>query len=530
MKTKQNVPAEISFTANDVSSHAAQDIKLRVIFTAPDGTEKAVPAFYAGGNTWRVRYSSPFIGRHTYRTASGEPSLDSLSGSLDITIYDGDNPLYRHGPVRRQGGDMYLSHYDGTPFFWLGDTWWMGLTKRLDMDGFRILTADRVEKGFSVVQIVAGLYPDMLPFDRRGANNSGFPWNDAFTEINTRYFDEADEKIIHLCESGIVPCIVGSWGFFMKFAGKDVLMKHWEYLIARWAAYPVVWCLAGEANMTFYDDNVPYAEHLRNSRRDWNDMALFVRNTDPFGRLVTIHPTQNGHDQIEDESLLDLDMLQTGHSGFLSIVPTLKQVKAALDRGKLPVINSEVCYEGIAGSSHADIQRFMFTACVLMGCCGHTYGANGIWQLNAPDCPYGVSPHGAGWGDTPWTEAYRLPGSLHIGRIKKFITRFEWQNFTFRADWVDAPNDLNSYYGHFAAGVERKVRIIYKPFPCGDFWGSIMLHGIERDVRYRVICYNPVTDETRDLGYAMPDENGDWRLPRANAFGDLLFALVAENN
>ena len=54
------------------------------------------------------------------------------------------------------------------PFFWLGDTWWMGLTKRLLWpEGFKLLTADRVKKGFTVIQIVAGLYPDMVPFDSR---------------------------------------------------------------------------------------------------------------------------------------------------------------------------------------------------------------------------------------------------------------------------------------------------------------------------------------------------------------------------
>ena len=38
----------------------------------------------------------------------------------------------------------------------LGDTWWKGLTKRLPWpDGFKILTADRVEKGFTIIQIVA---------------------------------------------------------------------------------------------------------------------------------------------------------------------------------------------------------------------------------------------------------------------------------------------------------------------------------------------------------------------------------------
>jgi hypothetical protein len=28
--------------------------------------------------------------------------------------------------------------------------------------------------------------------------------------------------------------------------GMEKVKKHWRYLIARWSAYPVVWCLAGE--------------------------------------------------------------------------------------------------------------------------------------------------------------------------------------------------------------------------------------------------------------------------------------------
>jgi len=38
----------------------------------------------------------------------------------------------------------------------------MGLCKRLKWpEGFETLLADRVRKGFSVIQIIAGLYPDM---------------------------------------------------------------------------------------------------------------------------------------------------------------------------------------------------------------------------------------------------------------------------------------------------------------------------------------------------------------------------------
>ena len=40
---------------------------------------------------------------------------------------------------------------------------------------FKQLAADRKAKGFNVIQIVAGLYPDMLPFDPRGANEGAIP-------------------------------------------------------------------------------------------------------------------------------------------------------------------------------------------------------------------------------------------------------------------------------------------------------------------------------------------------------------------
>jgi len=34
--------------------------------------------------------------------------------------------------------------------------------------------------------------------------------------------------------------------------GIEKMKKHWRYLIARYGAYPVVWCLAGEGIMPYY--------------------------------------------------------------------------------------------------------------------------------------------------------------------------------------------------------------------------------------------------------------------------------------
>ena len=336
MTIMQNHVIELSFDSKHVYADAFNEATVCAVFTMPGGAKLTAPAFWAGGSTWKIRYASDQIGAHTYITQSEDDSLDGIAGEISVTKYDGCNALYKHGAISRKDGGLYLAHKDGTPFYWLADTWWMGFTTRLPWaDGFAKLTRDRVEKGFNVVQIIAGLYPDMEPFDERGKNEAGFPWDKDFRSINPAYFDAADKKIAYLIENGITPCVVGCWGFYMKIAGLENIKRHWQNLIARWAAYPVAWCIAGEANMAFYDDaSTPIEVHLKNSRRDWNEVVKFVRSADPFHRLVTIHPTSNGHEQIEDESLLDLDMLQTGHSGLMSLAPSMRQIEKAVARKK----------------------------------------------------------------------------------------------------------------------------------------------------------------------------------------------------
>jgi hypothetical protein len=126
----------------------------------------------------------------------------------------------------------------------------MGLCARLKWpEDFQSLAADRKAKGFNVIQIVAGLYPDMPAFDERGANEAGFPWEQAYRRIRPEYFDAADRRIFYLVEQGLVPCVVGAWGYHLPWLGEDKMKQHWRYLVARWGALPVVWCAAGEGTM-----------------------------------------------------------------------------------------------------------------------------------------------------------------------------------------------------------------------------------------------------------------------------------------
>jgi hypothetical protein len=511
--TPQNHATEWSFSSGRSYGDPFDEITLDMHVTDPQGCEQVVPAFWAGEQTWRVRYASPKVGAHRYRTVCsdpGNPDLHGREGTLEVTPYTGSHPLASRGRLRVAADRRHLEYVDGTPFFWLGDTWWMGLCKRLAWPGdFQTLTADRVNKGFTVIQIVAGLYPDMPPFDERGANEAGFPWEKDYTRINPAYFDMADLRIHWLVRSGLVPCVVGGWGYHLPWLGIEKMKQHWRNLIARYGAWPVVWCMAGEATMPYYlSEDRP--KDAKMQKQGWTEVTAYVRKTDPYHNPITIHPTTSAREQVEDVGLLDIDMLQTGHGGYDSIPNTIeKVVQAVAAEPPMPVVNGEVCYEGIGDASREQVQRYAFWVCVLSGACGHTYGANGIWQVNTMQKPYGPSPHGMAWGNTPWEEAHQLPGSTQVGLAKMLLERYAWWRFEPHPEWVEPHWSKDSYFQPFAAGIPGEVTVIYLLRFTG---GKVVVKGLQTGVSYRASLFNPTNGEEYPLGTAEPDANGDWAL------------------
>jgi len=429
--TEANRPTEISFTSEKDYADPFDLVTLDAVVSTPGGRLLRVPAFWAGGKTWRVRYASPVMGTHSFRTECNDPSnpaLHGVTGEIEIKPYNGDNPLFQHGPIRVAEDRRHFAYADGTPFFWLGDTWWMGLSKRLGWpEDFQELAADRRDKGFTVVQIVAGLYPDMPAFDERGLGDGGFPWEKLYTRIRPEYFAAADRRIEYLTEQGLVPCIVGCWGYHLPWLGMKKMKQHWRYLIARWGAWPVVWCASGEQAMPWYTSGSKEAESQL-LRREWTEVIRHIRATDPFHRMLTTHPRRNARDELLDATLFDFEMQQSGHG---SPAPQhAAQALAGWNRLPLmPVLSGESRYEALEikpplGAKEA---REAFWAHLLnSGCAGHTYGANGIWQVNRIDQRYGKSPGGNDWGGTPWSEAMRLPGSTQLAHAKRFLLTLPW--------------------------------------------------------------------------------------------------------
>jgi len=509
--------SEWGYVSGKAYADPFNNVELDVVLTGSKGQWR-VPTYWAGGNEWRVRFAPPEAGTYQVTTVCSDksnPYLHGQASSLEATAYRGNDPLLAHGPLRIAASKRTIEHADGTPFFWLGDTWWMGLCKRWSWpDDFKLMIADRVAKGFTVIQIVAGLYPDMPPFDERGANEAGFPWEKDFTRINPAYFDMADLRIQWLARSGLVPCIVSCWGYFLPLMGVEKMKQHLRNMIARWGAYPVIWCLAGEATMPYYLSKNP--EQDRQAQMDgWTEVGQYVRQVDPYHRLVTIHPTQVGRDQVKDESVLDINMLQTGHGGYGSISNTIVSVTRERSRQPvMPVLVGEVSYEGILHESTAEVQRLAFWASMLSGAAGHTYGGNGIWQVNTRQKPFGASPWGGTWGSIPWEEVYRLPGSTQLGLAKGLLQRYAWWRFEPHQEWVKPAGGPQNLNAPFAAGIPGEVRVIYFYYPTYQKPAEQnQVLNIEPGIRYKAFFWRPRDGEEYDLGIIKPDASGTWEIP-----------------
>ncbi len=280
------IPARAVLQSGEVHVWTAQEIQLAAtgdyenpyaevdcwIDLRGPGFAKRVYGFWDGGNTFRIRFVATSPGEWTWTTGSNQPEdtgLNSGRGNLRAVAWDeaelAANPN-RRGFIRATPNGRALQYADGTPFFWLGDTWLAASTWRLPYRGmpaapdyvpgpgisFEEAVAFRKRQGFNSVSFIAA-FPNWAA-DERGAtyaNADGIYLRNAwekfghwaargeistadgaittgkdmhdeagqrpfailpdregladFDRINPAYFRSLDRKMQHLDEQGFVP-------------------------------------------------------------------------------------------------------------------------------------------------------------------------------------------------------------------------------------------------------------------------------------------------------------------------------------
>ncbi len=530
---QQNQVTEWSYTSSKTYQNPFRDVVLDMIVTSPQGKNQTIPAFWAGDNIWTFRFSAPLEGIYTFKTVCNDEknkNLHNQTGQIEVIQYTGDNPLYKHGPLKIMTNNRQFEHADGTPFFWLADQWWHGMTTRFKWpEDFQTLTADRKEKGFSVIGFAVAFPCDIEPFDPRGANEAGHAWMDSsFASINPAYFDLTDLRINHLLSQGIVPNIMGSWGYYMKWTGVENMKAHYRYLIARYAAYPITWTLAGEVTLAYYTDLGDNWDYYKAQFRDqWSEVGRYLQENDPFDRLVTVHPGPgiwDGKPPLDDMNVLDFIFLQSGHANFHTLPRAVNQVYENLELyPDRPVLHGEVCFEGMKGSSWSDIQRFLFWSNVLSGTAGFSYGVEGIWQFNTEEELFGASPVGNVWGNVPWEEAMHYKGSTEVGIGKKLMENFEYWRFEPHREWIEGKNK-DGLFSNYCAGIPGEVRVIYlydKP----SRYSPYAVVDLEEGGNYEYQFLDPITGKAHERIPFKADSEGRWDVPEPPVMQDFVLAI-----
>jgi hypothetical protein len=572
--SKVNVPIEVTYQAQSPHADPFNDVDLDVDITGADGTTWTVPAFWAGDDRFKVRFAGPAAGRYTLRSRCSDASdagLHDQVAELTVIAYDGSNELYRHGRIRVTPDRRRFEHADGTPFMWLADTHWQAFTSRLDWPhGFATLADDRAAKGFSVVHVVAG---PLSGFDAdeswhpHQANEAGWPWEEGWTRINPDFYEAVDLKIAGYVERGLMPCIVGMWGYYMNLMGIDRVRRHWRYLVARYGALPVVWCLAGEVQMAVYSvqrgGGQPHADALAEQARGWTEMSHYVHAIDPFHSLVTTHPAAIGNVEsiqgagggvlrgpglsgsarsvLLDDAELDFDMLQCGHFGFQLLEPTVDLVQQAIaQQPVMPLVNGEVNYEGIAGSCWQDQQRFQFWTCMLDGGAGYSYGAAGLWVFwsRTTFSKGGDSEYMEDAGGGPWEDVMHLPGSAQVGIGKRILERFPWWRF----ERIYEPSAVAmGRASSFGAGIPGVVAVYYAPsglepeslhgiLEGGDrkyfWWRTLLPIKVDPGATFEASWVDPRTGDPTPIGPVVAGEDGSWTPPAKPSLLDWVLVLV----
>jgi hypothetical protein len=346
--------------------------------------------------------------------------------------------------ITGKSNSSILHDDNNNAFLWLADTVWFGLTDRISNADWKALMHKRTEQGFNVMQVVSGLLPEAAFGEPATLLDGVTSWTLDKEELEKRWWDAADLRIIDAVQAGQMPALVGAWSYYILEFGAERLKKHWSEMIARWSAFPVFWCVAGEVGLMEYKDL--FADDMQEKalsiQQMWKPVISHVRNSDPWKRPITVHPcpafNYSSTEALQGDESLDFIWLQTGHADVNVVKATLGALNKAQRDSKLPVINSEVCYEGIAGGSPALLQRYLFWTHLLQGAAGHTYGAQGIWAFHDDE----TSP-GAMWGWIPWQEASQLPGANQLGLAAKYLRSIHWNGFTPANDSMKINADLD---------------------------------------------------------------------------------------
>jgi hypothetical protein len=504
---------ELSFQGDREYPNPYLDVEATVAFLGPDAQVVHRPAFWDGGRTWRVRFAPPRPGVWRYRSSSGDPSdrgLDGREGELVCGNEPAVDPFHAHGFLRVSADGSHLVHADGAPFFWLGDTHWRLTSERWDASNkpgwssqFRGMVDRRVAQGFTVYQtnVLSWTGPDspdsfLIPGTRP-----------AQLDVE-RVRSVLDPRMAYIAERGLLNAVGVAWHGAID-GDVEGMVRFARYLVARYGSHPVVWTLAGEV--------AGYDPELRQARLDgWRRVALGIRDADDYDHPRTAHLTAERPipSYYQDEDWLSCTLNQHGHG---DVDPDARHYRSFLAAHPVrPLIEGEAMYEGLTSVEYPGrrtvtdtMVRHSAYRAIQSGCCGYSYGAQGVWN-GAWDRDDAADM----WGDLPWFDGIDLPGADQLGHLRRFFEALEWTALRPDPDCFVTENVFNAslYRPDFSADASRRtvVGFFAETYRLGG--GQASLTGLA-DLAHQIQWFDPRSGEYLDIGDGRLPSEGVINLP-----------------
>ncbi|HEY4061069.1 MAG TPA: glycoside hydrolase family 140 protein [Puia sp.] len=370
--------------------------------------------------------------------------------------------------LRVSANGRFLMTEKGDPFFWLGDTGWLLLTKLTREETDRYLE-DRRAKGFNVIQVmvVHGLNDvDVYGDSALVHANLGRPKTSPGSSFGARgqydYWNHLDYIVGKAAEKGLYIALVPVWGGVVK-SGKvseAQARAYAEFLADRYKGVTnIVWMNGGDIRGA---DFLPV----------WMTIGNTLRAKDP-GHLITFHPRGRSSSSFwfQGQGWLDFNSVQSGHRSYAQDTSrddprygedNWRYIQADYKKSPAkPVLDAEPSYEGIPHGLHdtlqprwtdSDVRRYGYWS-VLAGACGFTYGDNSVMQMLRP------TDKGSAYGaKAPWYTAINDPGAGEMVYLKKLMLS---RPYFERVPDQSLVADQGEKYNYLLAARGRRYAFIY---------------------------------------------------------------------
>ncbi len=499
MKVNVWCAAEMEFKSSKKYKRPFYDVQVDCLFTHEDGEPLKIPAFWDGGDTFRVRFALPKAGKWSYSSVCTDKdnALLQISGEITAEAYTGALEIYKHGFLKTEAGMRYFMYNDGTPFFYIGDTHWNMAAEEFDEAGdhagdlqtnshFKYIVDKRAEQGFTVYQSE----PIGAKYDLRGGfSEEALP---GFSDMDRRFAYIADKGFVHANAQLFFANELAT--YFNEYNDEylELLCRYW---VARYAAYPVLWTMAQEVDCDFYfnrgDQKVWDAK-----ANPWKKVARWIYSYDPYKHPLTAHQMYSIVDSnlgvcCSTSSFREVE----GHTWYgiqwgpaKNNKPDFRLTRDCWYNGQGKVtVNYEGAYDHL-WTKHFGARVQGWTA-YLNGMFGHGYGAIDIWFYKSK---YDIDKTSNDGVDeiTPddkqkkWSESVEFESAYQMCYMKEFFEKLQWWRLTPRFDdaaWCGIDKGFYSL-----ATIENDVYVAY-------FYNKTLDTGYLRGLKgdYTLCWYNP---------------------------------------